>query len=84
MKAIDRLQKELAPTAAIHKQRDIDKLRKCIEELQELAGVAPEQDKIRPELHIAVKAIVTPRRDVARTPLKPALNMEDDDAVYYE
>jgi hypothetical protein len=81
-KRLLKLQKALEPAAELHIRHDLDGLKCCVQETAQLLHNLPfsTTDDLHRDLDIAIKGIVTPKQE--RTPSKPTLNHDEDDAEY--
>ncbi|KAI0641201.1 hypothetical protein C8Q79DRAFT_992409 [Trametes meyenii] len=84
-KELEKLYKDLGPTAAVHKSRDLEALKAYTVQVQEhLRPIPPDvAEKWKDDWAVAWKAIVEPKK-VPQPKPKPALNMDEDDLVAVE
>jgi hypothetical protein len=76
LKDLQRLQQELEPTAALHRNRDRQALKALVQEVDSLVRGLPCADKLRLDLDLAAKGIIT--EATTKKPLKPQCPPEDD------
>ena len=70
----------LEPQAEMHNEYNVALLKKNADQVRELVGKIPAEctHELRPDLDIAVKGILSPRKAPVKKP-KPELVMDDDD-----
>ncbi|KAH9919768.1 uncharacterized protein BXZ73DRAFT_104876 [Epithele typhae] len=76
-KRSDRLHKDLAPTAAVHQERDIEKLKSLVLEAEELARALPPTAECEKDMKLATRGIVAVPQP-PKAPPKPQLNVGVD------
>lgn len=83
LKKATRLIKALEPGAAMHEKRDIEALRACVREVEQLAGCLPTSVTADWEFYLktAARGILQPKPTAKKR--KPELNMADDERVDY-
>jgi hypothetical protein len=81
-KELKDLREKLKPQSELHRQRDIQKLRKCTMQVQAIVGRLPTggHRPLQDDLRIAVKGIVEERRPKKKE--KPELCVDDIDVLY--
>ncbi|PCH33049.1 hypothetical protein WOLCODRAFT_159800 [Wolfiporia cocos MD-104 SS10] len=77
-----RLHKRLLPESELHRKQDLEELKACVRDVQQLAEQLPSGAAAawRGDLELALKGILRPRVTV-RTKERPVLNVEDIDPL---
>lgn len=84
LKSSANIRKQLDPSSLFHKERNVEKLKLLVGEVQELLDRVPSGHGLDVKLHldIAIKGIVTEKKVPKPSP-KPELNVDDLDDIYY-